>query len=336
MPKEIVTIKFGSHLYGTSTPSSDIDLKSVQIPDAMDILLQRAKGGAPSVRTKALGEKNEAGELDVENFTLQRFLQLLSEGQTVAIDMLFAPEWAFVGAPSPLWYEIRENRDKLLCKRSTAFVGYCRQQANKYGVKGSRVAAAKKAMSFFESACLMSGTVAKVRDYEGLLYELVDENRDHMAFVDQTINKAGDVGRFYECCNRKVGFDITVKEARGIFTRIYENYGVRARLAESNKGVDWKALSHAVRVGQEALELLQTAHVTFPLVNAAHVLAIKRGEVPYQQVDDEIQELLAEVEQAAILSPLPERADTEWIDNFVVAVHLRQIQTPMDVVLHRG
>jgi hypothetical protein len=43
-------------------------------------------------------------------------------------------------------------------------------------------------------------------------------------------------------------------------------------MAETQEGVDWKALSHAVRVGTQALELLKTGHVTFPLPNAAHVV----------------------------------------------------------------
>lgn len=41
--KTVVKIKFGSHLYGTNTPASDLDYKSVHIPDVDDILLQRVQ-----------------------------------------------------------------------------------------------------------------------------------------------------------------------------------------------------------------------------------------------------------------------------------------------------
>ena len=40
----------------------------------------------------------------------------------------------------------------LVTRRSAAFVGYCRQQANKYGIKGSRVAAARKALTLLLEA----------------------------------------------------------------------------------------------------------------------------------------------------------------------------------------
>ena len=40
--KCVVMMKFGSHLYGTSTPASDLDYKSVWIPPAKNIILQQA------------------------------------------------------------------------------------------------------------------------------------------------------------------------------------------------------------------------------------------------------------------------------------------------------
>lgn len=71
--RKLVTIKFGSHLYGTSTPASDVDFKCVHIPDAADILLQRAKGSINSARAKAFKEKNTPGEVEEESYSLQKF-----------------------------------------------------------------------------------------------------------------------------------------------------------------------------------------------------------------------------------------------------------------------
>ena len=98
--KTVVRIKFGSHLYGTSTPMSDIDYKSVFVPSRRDILLQRVKATISTHRPKSEGEKNYAGEIDEELYSIQRYLQLLSEGQTVALDMLLAPSWTMIYKPS--------------------------------------------------------------------------------------------------------------------------------------------------------------------------------------------------------------------------------------------
>lgn len=40
---ELVRMKFGSHLYGTETPSSNLDFKAVFLPSRSDILLGRVK-----------------------------------------------------------------------------------------------------------------------------------------------------------------------------------------------------------------------------------------------------------------------------------------------------
>jgi predicted nucleotidyltransferase len=41
---KLVTMKFGSHLYGTNTPASDLDLKSVHLPPADAMLAAREAG----------------------------------------------------------------------------------------------------------------------------------------------------------------------------------------------------------------------------------------------------------------------------------------------------
>ncbi|UGY23680.1 hypothetical protein HU675_0037980 [Bradyrhizobium septentrionale] len=46
--RKLVTIKFGSHLFGTTTPSSDLDYKSVFVP---------AAGAGPFPTTVACFEK---------------------------------------------------------------------------------------------------------------------------------------------------------------------------------------------------------------------------------------------------------------------------------------
>src|ERR1700722_15667678 len=127
MPEHIVVrIEFGSHLYGTNTSASDHDYKSVYVPCADDILFQRVKGSLGHKGKRFEGDKNSPEDTDDEMYSLQRYLGLLSEGQTVTIDMLFAPKPLIT---SPLWEEIRANKDLLLTKRSAAFVGYCRTQA---------------------------------------------------------------------------------------------------------------------------------------------------------------------------------------------------------------
>jgi len=88
-------------MYGTNVATSDLDYKSILIPRAEDILLQRARHNI-STTTKAVKDsRNSAHDVDTEAFALHEWMKLLLEGQTMALDMLFAPP-DFVLETSPI------------------------------------------------------------------------------------------------------------------------------------------------------------------------------------------------------------------------------------------
>lgn len=318
----IVEMRYGSHLYGTDTPQSDIDLKSVYVPSARDILLQRVRPTIVLVPPRLPGQKSAPGEVERETYSLQRFLGLLAEGQTMALDMLFAPDSAMTVAPAPLWHEIQANAHRLVSKRASAFLGYCRRQANTYGVKGTRVAAARKALEVISAGEARIGAAAKLGEMAGELEALTAT--EHIAFVERPL-PGGATLRHLDVCDHKAPFTASIKTAREMLERLVDEYGQRALQAERNEGVDWKALSHAVRIGREAVELFETGRIVFPLRYAAHLLQIKLGELPYVQVADEIERLLGEVETAAAASSLPEEPDRAFIDELVARIHAQRV-----------
>jgi hypothetical protein len=319
----IVEMRFGSHLYGTATAQSDIDYKAVYLPSARDILLQRVQATVTDAPDKPNGEKNAAGDVDREIHSLQRYLDLLAEGQTMALDMLFAPVSAMTRPPAPLWLDIQANAPRLVTRRASAFLRYCRQQANKYGIKGSRVAAARQALAALMDAEDTFGTAEKLAAAHCGIGTLATGS-EHMAIIDLP-TPAAKLVRHFEVCGKKMPYTSSIKSARDIAQRLVNEYGKRALQAERNEGIDWKALSHAVRVGREAMELLQTGRITFPLPCAAELLAIKRGECAYEAVAETIDRLLIEVEAAALSSPLREEPDIGWMDDLVATAYRGQV-----------
>jgi hypothetical protein len=319
----IVQMRFGAHLYGTATAESDLDLKAVYLPEARDILLQRVRPSITETRPRPPGEKNTAADVDFEAYSLQRYMELLAEGQSVAIDMLFAPGSAFITDPSEIWREIQELRGQFLSTRATAFVRYCRQQANRFGIKGSRVAAARKALELFEQGEARLGTTAKVLEVAAEATALADAN-EHLAIVGLPMPNGGTAPHF-EVCDKKIAFTASLKTAREVVQRLVGEYGSRALQAERNEGVDWKALSHAVRVGREAIELYETGGIVFPLSCADHLRRIKQGAVPYQAVAAEIEALLEKVEAAAARSRLPREPRLDIMEELVASAYLQRV-----------
>ena len=74
--RTIVECKFGSQLYGTATPESDLDLKGVHLPSGRDILLQR---GNNVITHNTSDVKNGPDDVDFESFTLLHYFKLLLE-----------------------------------------------------------------------------------------------------------------------------------------------------------------------------------------------------------------------------------------------------------------
>lgn len=319
----IVQIKFGSHLYGTATEASDLDIKGVYLPSARAILLQDIQPLISEKRQKAHGEKNTPEDVDYELYSPQKYLSLLAEGQTVALDMLFAPDSAMLKQPDERWRAIQVLAPKILTKQAASFVRYCRQQANKYGIKGSRVAAARLALEVLSQAESRYGTPTKLSMAAEDINKAIQNNE--FLTIGEDMLATGEKAGYFEICGKKALLNASIKSARTIAQKLMDEYGERALAAERNEGIDWKALSHAVRVGREALEFLESHHITFPRPEAHHLLAIKLGRLPFQQVSEEIEQLVVEVEDAAMCSTLPESYNRQVVEDFIEQLHREQV-----------
>jgi predicted nucleotidyltransferase len=315
---KIIEIKFGSYLYGTNTPESDLDFKGIYLPDARQIVLGRSSKNISTSRPKQTFEKNTKDDVDREIFSLKEYLKLLCEGQTVALDMLFSPEsfHVFKGERYDLFQKIIENKDKLLCKNVAAFYHYALRQAAKYGLKGSRVRATKDAIDFFSQFDVN----AKLIEFKDQLDKFVARNDEHILYVE-ILGPQQKLVPHLQVCQRKFPFTVIVKEVVRALNKIYDAYGQRALLAEKNEGVDQKACSHAVRVNLEAKELLLTGHITFPCPERQLLLDIKTGKMPYKEVEKLIENGLHELEEAQKVSTLRAEPDLQWAEDFVYDVY---------------
>lgn len=324
--KKIVDMKFGSHIYGTNLPTSDQDFKAVAIPDKRDIILQRA---FKTINTSTGDDKsrNTADDVDHETFSLHYFMKLLTEGQTVCLDMLFTPEKFYTYGPNYYWLMLKSFNHKLITKKMSAFAGYCQGQAAKYGLKGSNLAGYEAAVDFFGPLnpqmkimdanpqllvdSLVNEKIKAVNGKESPLAQIVYIKNNHG--VDEAYLQVGP--------KTKVPFNAKCGLAYQIYKEQYNKYGDRAKLAQTNEDVDWKALMHAVRVCYEAIELCKTGYITFPRPEAALLLQIRKGELPYEQVAEMIEQGLIDLTAAKDASTLPAEPDYKWIEDFVVDVY---------------
>lgn len=248
----IVLMQFGSHLYGTDSPDSDVDFKGIYLPTQEQILLNQIPKSVSykTKSTKEEGVKNTSEDIDCQVYSLHYFLKLAAEGQTVALDMLHAPlDWPV--EISDLWVALVRNRKMFHTKSLEAFVGT----------------------------------------------------------------------RMYQVCGKKFQETVKVEHIRPILEDFLEEYGERAKKAADNEGVDWKAVSHAIRAATETIELLNLGTITFPLRNANFLRAVKEGKYDFKTKVQPILEMYMEMcEDAAQMSSLPERVSQSRIDKWLMKV----------------
>ena len=320
----IARILCGSHLYGCSVPDSDRDYKIVYIPSGRNILLQQADRLDPldmvepvKRLVKDVGEPLAERSPDVEFISFRKYLKLLCQGQTNALDMFFAPRENFVGKPEPEWYAIQTHEKSWISRNSVAFVGYCRQQASKYVVKIDRFNAVKDVVHFLAENA-QEGHHELVGLYEGL-DALVLEN-EHIEWISRETAHGTELAHF-SVCQTMIPVTATVKLAAETFGRKLESYGSRVRETANMGAKDWKSLYHAVRVAEEAKELMKTGKLTFPRPERRLLTAIRLGKIPFEKVSDMIEENLETIERAVEESTLPEQPDWRRADSLVEAFY---------------
>lgn len=299
----IVKMKFGAHLYGTATDRSDVDYKGVYLPSRQEILL----GRIPKCRNFTTGDrlsKNTLCDIDEEIYSLHYFIQLAIQGQTVAIDMLHAPEDAWM-VHTDIWREIVKQRHRFYTKSLRSFVDYARRQAAKYGIKGSRLNAAAQVMALLKS---------KNPDHK--LRRVWDE----LPRIEHCRDRAPDPHgmRQYEVCGKVFQESARIGYVHSILKKFYNEYGARAKLAAQNKNIDWKAISHALRAAIQTREILMQNTIHYPLRDALFLKRVKAGRLDYAaEAAPALEALMDEVEQLIDNSSMPEQVDTEYWDRFI-------------------
>lgn len=319
--KTIMKGYFGSHLYGTSTPESDVDFKEIYVPHARDILIGNVKEHM-SKNTNNTSSKNTKDDVDHELYSLKYFFKLAADGETVALDMLHTPPELVVKSDLPdVWKYIQDNRSRFYTTNMKSYLGYVRKQASKYGVKGSRLAVLRQALKrsnewgqYFDN-----GAVIRLSHMKNVL-----PVSEFASWVETENEKTGKQ-TFYSLLDRKFQDTLTNKEFNAILVKLEENYGERARKAEANEGIDWKALSHACRGGLQLLEIYKTGDLVYPLQDAPFILDVKLGKHTFKTVQEFLEDIVDQVEhtaEQAAKNGMQQKVDMSFWDDFLEQVYL--------------
>ena len=312
----VYVTKYGSKLYGTDNPNSDTDYKGIFIPNRDDVLLKRDLEHF-NFNSNDDNSKNSKDDIDLQLFSVYKFFNLLKKGETGAMDILFSMfrTDTQVYNDNEFTAIMMENYKKFYNRNLHSFVGYCVGQSKVYNVRGERFNELHLFVQKFNALVKEQGS-----EKLEIMFPLIDEMFKEYAYkyikyvVADTSRGSGEAkqGRYVEVLGKRFLGTVTVQYFAEKITDMEEQFGNRARA--SAKGVDFKALSHAVRVISEVEELIDEEFITFPLKNRVYVTSIKEGNESLEDVMDYLDNKLNIVQEKLEKSNLAERSDEVFID----------------------
>ena len=320
----VYVTQYGSKLYGTDNPNSDTDYKGIFIPNR-DVVLLKKDIEHYNFNSNNDNTKNGKDDIDLQLFSIYKWFTLLKKGETGAMDILFSlfredsqiyldPEFATV---------IKENYQRFYNKNLHSFLGYCVGQSKLYNVRGERFSELHRFVEYFNALVQERGGEKLATMYPQIEEMFANESYKYIQFMTAPTSRGSGEpkeGVYVEVLGKRFLGTVTIGYFSEKITEMEEQFGNRARA--SAKGVDYKALSHAVRVIDEVEELLDEKFITFPLKNRAYITAVKEGRESLEDVMHYIDQKLNVVQSKLEKSDLPERSDEAFMDELLLKMIL--------------
>lgn len=299
---------YGSRLYGTADENSDHDYKAVYLPAIDNMLLGKRLVSSKArfdERGRKIGDEQApmpADGLEIEYIPFQTFVRDFVRGQTYAVEMAHAIVIAGPAAPTAhdRWEHslvvemVREFSNSNLY----SMIGFAQKQTFDYVHRAERL---NNLQAVYEVVSRIFQLEPSLRLDEYLNGELVLDiiSRDTKLETSTSVVNGNRTLRTLELNGRSYLETTSVSHLVSQLEKAIDKYGHRVVNA-STEEIDWKSLSHAVRVYWQVLDICETRTLKFPFHEAAatYLLEVKRGRVPFETLQKLLIDLDVKVKAA--------------------------------------
>ena len=310
----------GSLLHGTNTKQSDLDLKGIFLPTKEELFLQNYPA-VVSLTTGSKNTKNTKEDIDLELFSLPKFLELIGKFDSNIIEILFS-----MGTEKEIYRDLTldvlmEERNNLVINQPRAFVGFALKQMSKYAVKGERLKELESVINFLETNGINKlHRKATLNDLKNQL-DFFLSSKKYVSFVEEPkSNNSDDTGIYLSVLGRKFLLTNKIEYVYKGLKGVLSTYGARAEKAKDMQGADFKAISHAIRTVREMIEILTTKNLVLPLVFAKELVEIKEGKRELKEVMNYFEELIEELYNLSDNSSLPKKISHKKMEKIFLSI----------------
>ena len=318
----IAKITHGSRLFGTTTETSDVDLKTVFTPSARNILLGRISTSNRDGTSNVMG-KNTSSDTDQDNHDLIKFMRLLETGTPEGFELLFAPDNVHLIAPSLTWRSLQARSAEFVHADLVPFERLIRKNSTLVQNGAAEEDAAMKMVSTLNK--LTSGISSK-RPVTPYIDEIVAEvGNTKIVRRDIREGRDGTLHPVLVVAHKAVPINESINFASKLATSI-ANEAAANQMRKSLSRDQWKQLSLAVRISCEMIELLQTGHLTFPRPEREFLYEVKVGNITLEATRERLDLLGERIIEAKLRTALPVLPNKDAFEEFVVEAHFEAVQ----------
>jgi hypothetical protein len=293
----ILKARVGSHLFGTNTPDSDLDMEGIFIPPVSVVFgLGQCKEVDLGKVSKDDTGRNTSEAVDFKIREYREFVRLAIQNNPNILNILFVNE------ENTLY--LRDAGFRLLEKAEMfphrkgleRFIGYAMSQMKKMGIKPENYDRLRSAETFLDG----QDPAEIISNIKG--YGIKDHGPgSHIQIGDIFLERGQTVKR-------------ALIKVRGRLSRA----SARAAMWEEH-GYDCKFAANLIQILEEGIELAQKGRLDFPLACADLILEIKRGEYSIEWIRAEGQRLIDALSyQKRNSTVLPAGPRREIIEGFVI------------------
>jgi hypothetical protein len=297
----VLKIRCGSHLFGTNTPESDLDLTGIFMPAPQMVYgFAKCETLKEDVAAKDESGRNTADAVDCTYYEYRFFIKLAMENNPNIMHLLFAnDENVLLDEPKNFGRDLLNHAHLFPHKGGHhRFVKYADGQRHKMRIKPENYAALQGALEFL-----------KVQDPHAVLGEF----RDNRLFVGEP-----EKGKHLRVGDLYFEPGVYAKKACKMIEERLSKATHRSALF-TKYGYDTKFASNVIHLLKEGIDLMRYGRLVFPLPYAQEIVDIKQGRYELEQIQEWADRLVEEARRAFEQTTLPAHPRIEEIEALVMS-----------------